>query len=73
MRYQHDCDKCTFLGEHENADLYFCPQGGLSPTVIARYSSVPPDYESGLVFAKSGTHLGEAKQRAMARGLLLPD
>jgi hypothetical protein len=73
MRYQHDCDKCVPLGEHETADLYYCEQGGLSPTVIARYSSVPPDYQSNLLFAKSGTHLGEAKQRAVTLGLLPPD
>lgn len=50
-RFQHDCDRCVFLGafseENHNCDLYFCSQGGLGPTLLARYSDKGPDYVSG--------------------------
>ena len=69
MRYEHDCDRCIALGEHEEADLYFCEQAG-DPTIIARYGSDGPDYTSGLIFANSDKHLKVAKERAKQRGLL---
>lgn len=47
-RYQHDCSACTFLGHFAGYDLYFCPQGGFSPTVLARFSNEGPDYTSGM-------------------------
>lgn len=68
-RYIHDCTRCTFLGQHGTADLYFCPQIEGLPTVIARYSSNGADYQSGM-FNPHTPALQEAKTRAMARGLL---
>lgn len=57
-KYRHDCNSCTFLGNvaipkklsysGKSADLYHCKQGGSWPTVIARLSSSPEDYQSGL-------------------------
>lgn len=73
MRYQHDCDNCKPLGEHGDADLYFCDQGGAGMTVIARYSSDGADYTSGLCAAPFVPDLGEAKKRAIASGLLMPN
>lgn len=73
MRYQHNCDKCKPLGEHGDADLYFCDQGDLGMTVIARYSSDGADYTSGLCAAPFVPDLGEAKKRAIAVGLLTPN
>ena len=72
MRYQHDCDNCKPLGEHGDADLYFCDQGGAGITVIARYSSDGADYTSGLCAAPFVPDLSEAKNRAIASGLLTP-
>lgn len=85
--YAHDCDQCVFLGSYgyvgQDFDLYFCNQDRLWPTVVARYSSDGPDYESGLAAAKhiersveglgstSVNHpLVEAKRRAKERGLI---
>lgn len=47
-RYEHDCRSCLFLGQYQKFDLYFCPK---DPTIIARYSSDPSCYHSGIVFA----------------------
>lgn len=71
-QFQHDCDKCTFLGRHGDNDLYFCGQEGFTsnPTVIARYSSEPSHYQSGLPGADVIEELAEAKRRAIAVGLL---
>lgn len=51
-RYAHDCVACRFLGWHGSYDLYYCDQGGTAPTVIARWSSEPSAYLSGLSFTK---------------------
>ena len=70
MRYKHDCDNCKSLGEYGEADLYFCDQGDLGMTLIARYSGYGPDYVSGLSLAPYSKDLAEAKKRAVAAGLL---
>ena len=72
-RYQHECGSgtCVFLGQHGDADLYYCPQGKL-PTVIARYSNDSSDYQSGMGGAYVVSDLGEAKRRAQAKGLIRP-
>lgn len=67
--YQHDCSRCSFLGQHEGHDLYFCEQGGLLPTVIARYGSDGPDYTSGLGWFNIPA-LVEAERRAKALGFI---
>ncbi len=73
MRYKHDCEHCKPLGEHGDADLYFCNQSGIAPTLIARFSGFGPDYISGLEFAEHMKHLAEAKKRAIDAGLLPKD
>ena len=71
--HQHDCDRCVFLGTLDQRDLYFCPG---EPTVIARRSSDPPDYQSGLVFGltslkdRPDNYLRAAYQLACDRGLI---
>jgi hypothetical protein len=68
VRFEHDCEKCTFLGNDGEHDLYFCMQMGSMPTVIARYGNGGPDYASGL----GTTHpsLQEGERRAREKGLL---
>lgn len=44
-RFSHDCDRCNFLGRIGQFDVYCCPQHG-NPTVVARSSSLGPDYAS---------------------------
>lgn len=70
VRYQHDCSRCHFLGQHGDQDLYFCEQGQLEPTVIARHSDEPGDYDSGMYSTFSDGALSKARQLAQARGLL---
>ncbi len=48
-RYNHDCDKCQFLGHHKDADVYLC-KGFLGRTMILRYSSECSDYCSSPLF-----------------------
>lgn len=52
--YKHDCETCAYLGTYNDCDLYYCPVGDLRgpPTVIARASSEPRDYESGIALAR---------------------
>ena len=72
--FQHDCDRCVSLGtfshEGRDYDLYSCDQGSLGNTVIARYGNEGSEYFSGLWFAESNPTLGEAKKRAIEKGLL---
>ena len=70
MRFKHDCDRCKPLGEHGDADLYFCDQGGVGLTVIARYGE-GADYTSGLNLTPYIPDLAEAKRRAIEAGFLL--
>lgn len=48
-RFQHDCSQCSFLGHGLGCDLYYCDK---SPSLIARHSSIPSDYESGISVAR---------------------
>lgn len=65
----HEC--ITYLGQHNNYDLYHSTQGGfLIPTVIARYGNEPYEYKSGLCFADTDEELAKAK--ALAISLNLP-
>jgi hypothetical protein len=48
-RFTHDCDACRFLGQFGRYDLWVCPQRSgvrTSGSLIARYGSDGPDYES---------------------------
>lgn len=73
--YQHDCSRCVYLGpykDHANdsVDLYVCATL-TGRSVIARYSSSGPDYQSGTCFSYgSNDALTEARLRAQARGIL---
>jgi len=71
-RFVHDCESCTFLGQHTteqgNFDLYYCGQGALDyPTVIARYDSEGSKYMSGM--NSITPELVEAQRRAREKGL----
>jgi hypothetical protein len=68
-RYTHTCPDCTFLGQHKDYDLYYCPQGGMD-TVIARFGGDGSAYASGLNFADAVPELAEAKRLATELGLL---
>ncbi len=62
-KFQHDCDKCKYLGsirylapmaepyppKMKYAELYFCPAEITGPTVIARFGSQGPHYASTMV------------------------
>jgi len=63
-RFKHDCDRCAFLGHHNDADLYYC-SAGCTLTVIARWSSKPSDYTSGLVEGGAQPELQVAAVRAV--------
>lgn len=74
---QYDCDaehNCTFLGRHNEFDLWYTAFDAIGPTVIARYSSDGPDYYSGMCFGwiedyQPDHPLVEARKRAEAMGL----
>jgi hypothetical protein len=85
-RYTHDCDTCVFLGRMDSEDLYYhAGENVLQRTVVARSSSKPSDYISGMEFAgpyrsyMSGAlepgvpQLVEAKRLAIAAGLLVEE
>jgi hypothetical protein len=74
-QFRHDCKGCVFLGRFRAppahaVDLYFCQQCDRMATVIARYGNEGLEYQSGLAFAEVIPELGEAKRRAVERGLL---
>lgn len=79
--HKHDCDCCEYLGTVTalpdafapsaiDYDLYFCAQGGIGPTVIARYGSEGPQYSSGIGFPHNALKVAEF--RAVRRGLMHP-
>lgn len=46
--HQHDgCADCRHIGHLLGRDVWICPQGGMSSTLIARGSDAGPDYSSG--------------------------
>jgi hypothetical protein len=45
-RFEHDCEKCVYLGRDREFDVYTCAQGGF-PTVILRYGNEFEEYHSG--------------------------
>jgi len=71
--YEHDCDRCFFLGRSAGfMDLYYCEQMGPMPTIIARYGP-EGEYKSGLPMAVTGMDrdLTEGLIRAMDAGFFL--
>ena len=75
-RYEHDCDKDTFLGQFEQFDLYVADHGGPAQfgggTYIARDSDDGWDYNSGAVFVGTDPAITEAHRLATIRGIALP-
>lgn len=72
-RFDHDCDRCVFLAHGLEHDLYFCPIDVVRSTVIARSSSEPSDYQSGIPVARGlpdSEPLGLAYRLAQEKGLL---
>ena len=70
-RYTHDCTDCIYMGRLWHLDLYFHPGDGAHPTdltVVARFGSDGPDYESGIGSQSMGVYV--AVQRAVERGYL---
>ena len=55
-KFQHDCEKCQFMGHYLDHDMYYCDQSEFSPTVVVRYGSQGPEYQSGIF-----EHLTEEK------------
>jgi hypothetical protein len=49
-RYQHDCDRCKFLGQHGKVDIYWCPTVATDPVslsltpVIGRFGNEGEQY-----------------------------
>lgn len=75
-RFEHDCTTCIFLGSETVGgawhDLYFHP-GGIGnghANVLARESSDPGNYRSGMSFVDRDGALALAYIRAQRRGLL---
>ena len=71
--YKHDCDVCKYLGIYQNADLYYCDDT-LNPTLLARFSSDPPNYSSSRVseleYFGNDEFLMEALKRAIEYGYI---
>lgn len=44
--FEHDCDDCTFIGHVLGHDLWICPQGGVMPTLLARWGNDGPEYQT---------------------------
>lgn len=55
-KYQHDCEKCKYLGTgtcpalgEDEFDFYICTSS-IGRSIIARYGSEGPEYTSGVLF-----------------------
>jgi hypothetical protein len=57
--FTHDSACCTFLGNDEEHDFYFCNKQVGGETVIARYGNDGPDYISGIHSAVSASNRGD--------------
>ena len=66
--FQHDCEKCVFLGSFNGEDLYFHPLPMI--TLVRRHGSEGWDYTSGLPLWNVDPILGEAARRALEKGLI---
>lgn len=76
-RYVHNCSLCKYLGPLDHLgrrfDLYYCSQGHLRPTLIARHGSSPHECTSGMEFATQDPIMFEAFERAKRMGYLPVD
>ena len=64
--YKHHCDVCVFLGSYQlyvDYDLYVCKAG---ETLIARWGSEGPQYDSGLALITHDPVIAVAARRALA-------
>ena len=64
--YEHHCDVCIYLGSYQlilDYDLYLCQA---SKTVIARWGSEGPQYDSGLALITRDSVIAVAARRALA-------
>jgi hypothetical protein len=64
-RYTHDCSACTYLGHHDEYDLYF---DHIELTAVARFGDEGASYYSGI--NSSLEPLSEARQRAVDKGII---
>lgn len=79
-RYEHDCERCVWLGRYKTYDFWWCPssEGPTFASVIGRWSSDGPDYISMHppgAFAhplKERAWYTEILRRAQERGLYDP-
>lgn len=77
-KYQHDCEKCHYLGTgkcpvlgEDEFDFYICT-GPTGRSMIARYGSEGPEYTSGVLFGCE--ELTDLDKVALFAGLeLLPE
>jgi len=50
-RWNHECDKCKFLGTFGEEDVYLCgthrEESAVGPTLLRRYGNEPSEYSSG--------------------------
>ena len=73
-RFQHDCEQCLYLGYSNEPgiqfDLYFCPNwgrsGSLGGSVLARYGSDGPEYESSRIAIQIRTILLDGYEEPMS-------
>lgn len=68
-KFTHDCEKCDFLGHYNGGDLYCCGDH-TGFTVIYRYGSDGPEYNSGVLLVDLDPNLKEAYRRARLEGLV---
>jgi len=68
-QYKHDCSDCNYLGQYKEYDLYICLS---EPTLIARWSSKGPEYNSGVVFGIIGKE-GHPLRECLIRALKVPE
>jgi hypothetical protein len=65
--WEHDCDKCIYLGTSEENDMYFC-DNTISHTLISRFGSYGHQYISGASFVEAIPEIWKAAVLAEARG-----
>ena len=64
--YKHDCDVCIYLGSLQLVvvyDLYLCEA---SKTLVVRWGSEGPQYDSGLALIPHNFAISVAARRALA-------
>ena len=76
MRFKHDCNECIPLGQENDHDLYYCnKEGGMPPTLVARFGDAGPDYKSGMELAGHDNEITRALDLAIGMELFgeVPD